>query len=569
MKNLKNRRLAHRFLSAAALVLAGGGLLRADVTMPAVFGDHMILQQDLKLPVWGTADAGEKVKITVGDKSAETTAGADGKWRVDLAPLPTSSKPLTVVVKGKNTLTFNDVLVGDVWVCSGQSNMQFALSSAHNKVTEIPKASDPQLRLFFVPKLPHASPPTPGDNAWVVCSPEQAKRFSAVAYFFGCELRSNLNRPIGLIGSYVGGTPVEAWTGPASRDLTNVTPEAKATFNQRISDYPKAYAAYVVELDKWNQDFGVALEASTREWAIAVAKAKAAGEPLPTRPVPTTPAPLAPPDPEGAGGLFNGMIRPVIPYGIKGAIWYQGEANTGGAEQYQAKFSHLITSWREKWSEGDFPFLFVQLARYKGDPGQDWPLLREAQLKTLSLPNTGMASVVDIGDPRNIHPGDKLDVGLRLGLAAKHVAYGQTLVYSGPIYDSMKVDGNTIRVRFTQTGGGLIVGSAPWVPPGLTALPTDKLIGFSIAGADKTWVAAEAKIDGNMVVVSSPQVATPLAVRYGWANAPEMNLYNKENLPASPFRTDDWPTTPEIPRLLPVTPVPTPAVAPSASPTAK
>ena len=567
MKTLKNRRWAHRFLSAAALVLAGDGLLRADVTMPAIFGDHMILQQDLKLPVWGTADAGEKVKIMVGDKSAETTAGAEGGWRVEFAPLPTSSKPLTVTVTGKNTLTFNDVLVGDVWVCSGQSNMQFALSSAHNKATEIPKASDPQLRLFFVPKLPHASPPTPGDNAWVVCSPEQAKRFSAVAYFFGCELRSNLNRPIGLIGSYVGGTPVEAWTGPASRDLTNVTPEAKATFSQRLADYPKAYAAYVVELDKWNQEFGVALEASTKEWGIAVAKAKAAGEPLPPRPVPTTPAPLAPPDPEAAGGLFNGMIRPVIPYGIKGSIWYQGEANTGGAAQYQARLSHLITSWREKWSEGDFPFLFVQLARYKGDPGQDWPLLREAQLKTLSLPNTGMASAVDIGDPRNIHPGDKLDVGLRLALAAKHVAYGQTLVYSGAIYDSMKVEGNTIRVSFTQTGGGLIIGSAPWIPPGLPALPTDKLIGFSIAGADKTWVAAEAKIDGNTVVVSSPQIVTPLAVRYGWANAPEMNLYNKENLPASPFRTDDWLTTPEIPRLLPATPVP--AVAPSAPPTAK
>ena len=238
------------------------------------------------------------------------------------------------------------------------------------------------------------------------------------------------------------------------------------------------------------------------------------------------------------------MVAPLIPYAIKGAIWYQGESNASvaGSTEYRTLFGRMITDWREKWGEGDFPFLFVQLAGYGGNSPRDvWPFVRESQLKTLALPNTGMASAVDIGDPTNIHPPDKLDVGLRLALAAKHVAYGQKLVYSGPVFEAMKVEGGAIRIRFTQTGGGLIIGAAPWRPTTVQPLPADKLVGFAVAGSDRNWLPAEAKIEGNSVVVSSPQVPEPVAVRYAWNNSPQGNLYNKELLPASPFRTDDWP----------------------------
>jgi sialate O-acetylesterase len=373
-----------------------------------------------------------------------------------------------------------------------------------------------------------------------------------------------LNRPIGLIGSYFGGTPVEAWMGPAPRDRATETPQATAVLDQREADFPKAFAAFQVAYNQWYQQYGAAYFASLPAWNVSAAKAKAAGQPPPPRPQPPVPAPTQPGDPGGAGGLFSSMVRPLVPYGIKGAIWYQGEANTGAAALYQKKFGDMITRWRALWNEGDFPFLFVQLAAYEGLPNQDWPSLREAQLKTLALPNTGMATAVDIGNPKDVHPTDKMDVGQRLALAARHVAYGQQLVYSGPIYDSMKVEGGSIRVSFTQLGGGLIIGSAPWVARNWPPLPTDKLLGFAIAGADKNWVPADAKIDGNTVVVSSPQVAQPVAVRYGWANVPQLNLYNKEGLPASPFRTDDWPSTGFYTAIAaPVPPaLPTPSTAP-------
>jgi sialate O-acetylesterase len=236
--------------------------------------------------------------------------------------------------------------------------------------------------------------------------------------------------------------------------------------------------------------------------------------------------------------LFNGMIAPMIPYGIKGVIWYQGEANAGFGPGYRTLFGALITDWRQKWGEGDFPFLYVQLASYR--LANFWSYLRESQLKTLELPKTGMAVAIDIGDPANIHPADKQDVGERLALAARHVAYGQDIVYSGPIYDSMKVEGGTIRLSFTQVGGGLVIAAPPWVASDATPVSTDKLVGFEIAGADKKWCEADAKIDGNTLVVSSPQVPQPAAVRYNWANAVQCNFYNREGLPASPFRTDTW-----------------------------
>ena len=537
------------------ILFAGSSPVWADVKMPAIFGDHMVLQQDAKLPVWGIADPDEQVTVQVGGESGTATAKADGSWRVDLSPLPAGTTPLTMTVSGKNTLKFEDVLVGDVWLCSGQSNMEFALTSAHNAPTEIPKANDPQLRIFLVKNTIALEPKTDVDGKWEVASPESVPKFSAVAYFFGRQLRTKLDRPIGLIGSYYGGTPAQSWVSlsglqkePPFQNYIKFFEQLRDNYPQALKDYTAKQASFQADLAQWQQTYGPAYDAMMKDWNAAVAKARIANEVPPEEPKAAVPAPKPPVTPDGGKGapvvLYNGMIAPLIPYALKGVIWYQGESNAGNAAEYSTLFPRLIADWREKWGQGDFPFLYVQLAKFnlswlKNDYA--WAQLREVQLKSLSVPNTGMAVAFDIGDPNNIHPKDKLDVGLRLALVAEHVAYGQDLVYSGPIYQSMQVQGNSIVLNFTQTGSGLVIGAAPWTALGIKPLSTETLVGFKIAGADKNWIPADAKIDGNTVVVSSPQVAQPVAVRYAWGNAPDSNLYNQEGLPASPFRTDDWP----------------------------
>lgn len=541
------------------IFLGLAGLVRAEVKMPAIFGDHMVLQQEAGLPVWGTADPGEKVTVTVGTKSASATADAKGRWSAKFQALPSGAEPVTMTVEGKNKLSFSDVLAGDVWVCSGQSNMEYPLSGAHNAATELPKANDPGLRLFHVQRKTSLQPEADVVGSWQVCTPDTAKSFSAVGYFFGHELRTSLKRPIGLIESAWSGTEAQAWTSlaalqkdPSFRSYMEKYNLNAANYSKAVADLPAQTAAFQTAHDAWYRDVNPAYQAALKDWNEAVAKAKIANQPPPPRPQPSKPFPPSPPDPTGGphvpSNLFNGMIAPLIPYAIKGAIWYQGESNASQAMEYRTLFPLMITDWRRRWGLGDFPFLFVQLASYDESvhPAQNWALLRESQLKTLALPNTGMASAVDIGDPTAIHPQDKLDVGLRLALAAKHIAYGQNIVYSGPIYDSMKVEGNTIRVRFTQTGGGLVVGQAPWIPASMKKNPVSStdLESFTISGTDQNRVQAEAKIDGDSVVVSSSKVAQPVAVRYGWTDAPRCNLYNKEGLPASPFRTDNWPDPP-------------------------
>ncbi len=542
---------------ALLLSLAAGPLLEAEVKMPAIFGDHMVLQQEAVLPVWGTAEAGEKVTVAVGAESASATADANGRWTVKLPPLPNGAPPVTMTVAGKNTrLTFTDVLVGDVWVCSGQSNMEYPLSGAHNTAVELPKSNDPELRLFHVQRATSLQPNPDVVGSWRLCAPDTAKGFTAVGYFFGRELRTSLNRPIGLIEAAWSGTEAQAWTSlgglkkePSLHGYVDKYTLNAANYPKALADLPAQNAAFQVAHDAWYRDVNPALQVALKDWKDAVDKAKAAGQPPPPRPQPSKPFPSPPPDPTGGphgpSNLFNGMIAPLIPYAIKGAIWYQGESNASQAMEYRTLFPLMISDWRRHWALGDFPFLFVQLASYDESvhPAQDWALLRESQMKTLALPNTGMASAVDIGDPAAIHPQDKMDVGLRLAFAAKHIAYGQNLVFSGPIYDSMKVEGNSIRVSFTQTGGGLVVGRAPWIPASMKKNPVSAtdLESFTIAGADHNWVPAQAKIDGAAVVVSSREITQPVAVRYGWCDAPRCNLYNKEGLPASPFRTDDWP----------------------------
>jgi sialate O-acetylesterase len=352
---------------------------------------------------------------------------------------------------------------------------------------------------------------------WVECSPQTVGHFSAVGYFFGRELHRQLNEPIGLIHSSWGGTPAEAWTSRPALEENPACEPILTRYKEALAQYPQAQAQYEEDMAKWKE---------------AAAQAREAGTPPPRRPS----APLGPTSHWAPAGLYNGMIAPLVSYVVRGAIWYQGESNAGRAYQYRELFPTLIKSWRTAWDRTDFPFLFVQLANYmdrRPEPNEsNWAELREAQLMTLDVPNTGMAVIVDIGDAKNIHPKNKQDVGKRLALWALAQTYGKNVVYSGPLYQSMEKKGDKIVLHFDHVGGGLVARGAP----DDRALP-----GFALAGADRRFVWADARIEGETVVVSSPQIADPLAVRYAWADNPVCSLYNRAGLPASPFRTDTWP----------------------------
>jgi sialate O-acetylesterase len=425
-----------------------------------------------------------------------------------------------MTVAAQNTITLHNVAVGEVWVCSGQSNMEMAVGSSArawggvlNADQEAAAGNYPLIRHFTVKKAVAGQPQKDVEGQWVVASPETVPEFSAVGYFFGRELHKALGVPVGLIDSSWGGTPAEAWT---STPALEAVPELKPLlddWSQKVAAYPRALEQFQQELNPWEQ---------------AAEKAEGEGKPAP-------PPPKMPPDPRSnpwrAGGLYNGMIAPLTPYAIAGAIWYQGESNADRAYQYRKLFPTMIQDWRHAWGEGDLPFLFVQLANFiQGGVKTAWAELREAQSMTLSLPKTGMAVTIDIGDPYDIHPRNKQEVGRRVALAGEALAYGRKVVYSGPLYESMSVEGPSVRLRFKHVGGGLVAKGGP-------------LKGFEIAGEDRKFVAAEAKISGDTVVVRSAagRLPHPAAVRYAWADNPECSLYNKAGLPASPFRTDDWP----------------------------
>ena len=532
----------------AALML--GLSARADVKLPAIFGDHMVLQQETTLPVWGWAEAGEKVAVSFNGKNAEATAGADGKWRAELPAYAAGTPPGTLVVTGKNTLTVNDVLVGDVWLCSGQSNMEFGLGRG-----QAAEATDNQIRLFHVSHQLALGPRDDVTASWQVCTPQTVAGFTAVGYFFAKNLESVVNRPLGLIESSVGGTGAQEWTDLATLDATPALRHYADSFKKIAANYPggdSEYAAKASEYEaaqrKWNDTLktDAAYQAALKEWTDASNQARAAGQRIPAQPKPPIAPPVGPPGRRGDPALlFNGMIAPLPPFPIKGAIWYQGESNassTAVAREYATLFPAMITGWRKLWKQGDFPFLFVQLANFYRPAGDDWAILRESQVKALSLPHTGMAVIIDIGTGGNIHPPDKTDVGARLALAARHVAYGENLVYTGPMYEGMKPQGQGIRVSFRpdSVGGGLVIGTPPWTDPKAVPVSKTNLEGFVIAGEDQKWVDAQARIEGDGVMVSSALVPKPVAVRYAWADDPRCNLYNKEGLPASPFRTDTW-----------------------------
>ena len=503
-------------LSSALLAAVFCPLAQADVKLPAIIGDNMVLQRAIDVPIWGWADPGEKVTVTLGDQSKSATACEKGKWMVRLDSIKEGG-PTKMTVAGKNTITVENILIGEVWVCSGQSNMGFTVRGAINAEAEIASADYPEIRLFSVPLVGTQEPQYDCKGKWLVCSPETVPNFTAVGYFFGREVYKNIKMPIGLINTSWGGSSCEAWV---RRDLL----EADPAYADLLSSFAKRCAEYDPEKAK------AAYENQKARWKEAVAKAKAEGKPAPR-------APRAPSDPRTGqhrpANLYNGMILPILPYAIRGVIWYQGESNAGRAYQYRDLFPKMIKNWRDDWAQGDFPFYFVQLANFmavKPEPTESpWAELREAQTMTLSRPNTGQAVIIDVGEANDIHPKNKQDVGKRLALWALVKDYGRDLVYSGPMYKSMKKDGNKIVVSFDHVGGGLV------------AKGDEPLKGFAIAGEDKKFVWADAKIDGDKVVVSSAEVANPVAVRYAWADNPVCNLYNEEDLPACPFRTDEWP----------------------------
>lgn len=524
---LKNLPAFSAFACAAVI----SSSLHADVRPNPLFTDGAVLQRGQPVPVWGTAKDGEKVTVEF-DSQKMTTTATDGKWSVNLKPLKEGG-PFTMKITGDNTVTINNLLVGEVWVCSGQSNMQWPFSSAHNAKEEGPKADFPKIRMFTVKRTVSVKPLAEAVGSWVECSPQSVGGFSAVGYFFARDLHQKLGIPVGMIHTSWGGTPAQAWT---SLEGFGTDPELKGyvdSINKKLATYDADVAAHTAQLEEfkakskeWNEAINPRYQEALKAWNEAAAQAKKAGQPLPPKPVPSSPQPKAPQHPEGGSGnpanLYNAMIAPIIPYGIKGAIWYQGESNAGQSKQYRTLFPAMIADWRNRWKLGNFPFFFVQIAPFKGQP----PEIREAQFLTLAkVENTAMAVTTDVGNANDIHPNQKEPVGQRLALAARALAYGEKIEYSGPLYESMAEKDGKIILTFKHVGSGLIAKDG-------------ELKGFTIAGADKNFVPAQAKIQGPTVVVSAEGVAAPEAVRYGWANVPDVNLFNKEGLPASPFRTD-------------------------------
>ncbi len=653
-------------LIVIGVYLVGCGVLSAqtygsqsslrDFRTAALFSDNMVLQQGQPIRIWGWATDGAKVTVDLNGRTASTEA-ANGKWLVSFPPMALGGPCTMTISAGDKKIEYKNILIGDVWVCSGQSNMEFPVAAANNAQAEIAAANFPEIRLFTVEKATSRTPVEDVKGTWVVCSPETVGGFSAVGFYFGRELNKAGIKNIGLINTSWGGTPAEAWTtmetlkrdpdyAPILQRDTNpeeIAKKLEAKYGKLVTtetDRDKLYgdtrmaregwAGAEVNAAQWEaMDLPMAWEQAgldidgivwfrktvevPADWAgkdltleitpiddydIAFFNGQKVGGigpsdggmPWQTPRSYTVPGSLVKAgkngiairvfDTGGGGGitstkdpfrirpkgasaeqavdlrgnwqyrieaisaiasggeqnnparLYNAMIDPIVKAPIKGAIWYQGESNAGRAVQYRKLFVDMIKDWRTAWKVGDFPFYFVQLANFMDEQPQPvdsaWAELREAQTMTLSLPNTGMAVIIDVGDAKDIHPRDKQTVGYRLALASLARDYDRKIEYSGPMYKSMKVEGGAIRLSFDHIGTGLVAKGGD-------------LVGFSIAGTDKKFVWAQAKIDGNSVVVSSQQVAQPVAVRYAWADNPRCNLYNKEGLPASPFRTDDWP----------------------------
>jgi sialate O-acetylesterase len=660
------RRIVIFFLIAVCLGVSGIAAAAQSTQTEGVekpflhplFSDDMVLQRQVQFPVWGWTTPGASVTVSMRGKEARAVADAQGKWLARLGPFEAGG-PFTLQISGPQSVTLNNVLVGDVWLASGQSNMEMGITQVNNAKEEIARADYPKIRLFAVPKVMATKPLSTVKGRWLVCNPTNIAAggwggFSAVAYFFGRHLHKELNVPIGLLHSSWGGTAAEGWVSAEALSLVPDFLPAVQNLEKTVADLKTGPAGYDQQMDAWWskndhgsagkptwgdpsfdvtgwktmrlpqywEDAGLAgydgvvwfrrtfelpngwagrdlvlhlgpiddrdttfingsrvgamhqwdaprsyrvpanlLKPGVNTIAIRVLDTGVGGgiygAPAQMKIEPATDGGgesvslagewlyresvalnrvVAPPQQSGndysvVNVRYNGMIAPILPFSIKGAIWYQGETNVGRGEQYERLMPVLIRDWRTRFGVGDFPFLIVQLANFmdrRDAPTEsEWARLREAQLRiSQTVPHSGLAVALDIGDAKDIHPKNKQDVGYRLALAALSVAYGRKLEFSGPIYRSMKVEGSAIRLSFDHTGGGLVAkGGAP-------------LIGFAVAGEDGRFVWADAVIEGKEIVVSSPSVRKPVAVRYGWADNPAINLYNGAGLPASPFRTD-------------------------------
>lgn len=476
----------------------------AALTLPAVFSDHLVLQSGKPVPVWGTADANAEVVVSIAGQKKTTKADVNGQWSLKLDPLTASAEARTLPIGDK---TIQDVLVGEVWLGSGQSNMAMAVQSSNDFDGTKAAANLPQIRMFTEGSSANATAQTQGKGAWVVCSPETVGRFSATAFFFGRTLHAELKIPVGLINSSVGGTPIESWISPEAQKASEELKPFFATMKQEDAkfDEAKAKALYEKQVAKWTED---------------VKKAKTEGKPLPRKPR----DPVATRQRKGdVGGLFNGKIAPLIPYAIRGAIWYQGEANSQDAKApfYQHQLTLLAKDWRTRWND-EFAFAWVQLPNFTR-AGEGWPLVREQMLNALqTIPNSGMAVTLDIGDPKDIHPKNKQDVGYRLAQWALGAVYQKNVpAICGPLIDTATAKGGEFVLTFKHAKGLQAIGD---------------LSGFEVAGADGQWQPAEAKIEGETVIVAAKAVAEPKSVRYAWKDNPTATLFNGAGMPASPFR---------------------------------
>lgn len=515
------------------------GVARAGVLPAPVFTDNMVLQRDAPLQIWGTAAAGEGVAVQFAGQKKTAAADARGKWCVRLDPLSASKEPRTLSVSGADTnpVVLTNVVVGEVWLCSGQSNMEWLVSKSSNFAAEQAEADQPLIRHFKVPRRDRPFPEDKVDAKWVVCTPQTVGEFTAAGYFFAREIARELDVPVGLLNISYGGTRIEPWATPDSLMRSGSLPELAGRVRKASHLTPegrKNYADYLRNLEAW---------------LPGAKSAVAKGGPFPV-----------PPDEPWITGneqqptrLYHGMVAPVVPYALRGVLWYQGEANAGDAAKYADKMEALVAGWRELWSDPAMPFYFVQLAGFqKSDPskpemGDGWAMLREQQLEALGITNSGMAVAVDIGEAGDVHPKNKKDVGRRLARAALAGTYGRKIVASGPIYQRQQAGRGKIVIEFSHADSGLFIGTKNGTNDPAPA-PDGKLPWISVAGADKDFRWAETVIDGPRLVVWSKDVPEPVAVRYAFTQNPEgAQLYNKEGLPASPFRTDDW-VFPEPPK---------------------
>ncbi len=506
-----------RLFATAAAVFGAALLASAEIQLAPLFRHGAVLQRGKPLPVWGRGEPGERISVIFRDRKAEAIADASGAWTVTLPASPASTEPTVLRVEGSSVVEVRDVLVGDVWLCSGQSNMEWKVSQSRDAETEIAAADYPLIRHFKIPRSVAAEPAFDARGEWKACSPATVGEFSGVAYFFGRALWRERGVPIGLVNSSYGGTVIESWLSEAALKAEPAYAVIRSHWENILAAHPRKQADY---------------ETALAAWTAAAEKAEAAGKPFPAR---------KPPAPEGPGSrwqpasLYNAMIHPLVPYALCGVIWYQGEGNGDryagsiGYQEYRSLFPALIAHWRADFHQPELPFYFAQIANCvrKFDPTQqEWAFLREAQERALKLPHTGMVVTIDIGEPDNIHPLNKQEVGRRFGLLAAALQEGRAIESSGPRFAFARPEQGGIRLHFTHAEGLHAGGRA--------------LSGFEIAGEARRFMPADARIEGETILVSALSVKTPVAVRYAWHNTPEACLFNAAGLPAAPFRSDDW-----------------------------